>query len=837
MPLMPGTPSVSRSSHTLADPNLLTRTEDSIGATTTFTYDPTFARVTSITDANDNPPTTITLDSNGNSIELIDAAGTKAVLVYGDANCPGLVTGVTAAELLPEESTTLLAYDPLTCNLVSSTDPVGNVTALVYDSKGNVIAVTEAVGTPEERTARFIFDSMNRRTKVIDATNTLPAPPCGTAGVTCFTYDAAGNLKDVTDGNGSLTRFSYDTRERVDGRTDPLLNPESFAYDGQGNLRFATDRKGQVIEFQYDAANRLSFKIMQPGTADEFARSIGYDAVNNVTSVVDPDSSLTMTYDDGSRLLSAATTGAPFQPAVTVAYTYDLNGNRLTMDDGVLGITDYVPDLLNRLTSITAPGQAAITLGYDALGRRTGVTRPNGVDSTLIFDAASRLTSIAHGALSSFGYGHDALSNRNSLTQTRAALTVAPSLTFGYDAIDQVTSATHPLPANPVETFDYDPAGNRLLRDGQVTPSVFDAANRLLEDEDFTYIYDANGNLETKTDKFTSAVTTYSYDAENRLIQIDFPDLTTASYRYDGVGRRIEKDAGGAITRYIYDREDIVLEYDGTNALLARYTHGPGIDEPLVMERDLDASGAFEAAERFFYHADGLGSVTELTDSAGVVARAYAYDSYGQIVDEVGTLANPFTYTAREFDAESGLYFYRARYYDARTGAFTQQDPIGFAGLDVNLYRYVFNNPTNLTDPSGQFGIAGAFLGAVSGGVGGYIASGGDPVGTAIGAVVGAIVGIAAPTISSAAGAAAVSAIASAVGQGATIATNPNASFSPSAVLGAGIGGFLGFPVGNLVSKLGKVLGAAAEGAIVGVGERLGPGLFDIRPAFGDPAC
>ncbi len=309
------------------------------------------------------------------------------------------------------------------------------------------------------------------------------------------------------------------------------VNPESFAYDGQGNLRFITDRKGQVIEFQYDAANRVTAKIMQPGTPDEVLRTVGYDAVNNVTSVVDPDSSLTMTFDGARRLLSTATTGAPFQPAVTVAYTYDLNGNRLTMDDGVLGITDYVPDLLNRLTSITAPGQAAITLGYDALGRRTGVTRPNGVDSTLIFDAASRLTSIAHGALSSFGYGHDALSNRNSLTQTRAALTVAPSLTFGYDAIDQVTSATHPLPANPVETFDYDPAGNRLLRDGQVTPSVFDAADRLLEDEDFTYTYDANGNLETKTDKITSAVTTYSYDAENRLIQIDFPDLTTASYR------------------------------------------------------------------------------------------------------------------------------------------------------------------------------------------------------------------------------------------------------------------------------------------------------------------
>ena len=450
---------------------------------------------------------------------------------------------------------------------------------------------------------------------------------------------------------------------------------------------------------------RLTTKIMQPGTPDEAVRNFGYDLVDNITSVSDPDSSLTMTYDGAGRLASVATTGAPFQPTVTVAYIYDKNGNRLTMDDGVLGITSYLPDLLNRPTSITAPGQAAITLGYDALSRRTGITRANGADTTLTYDAASRLTSIAHGAIASFTYGHDALSNRNSLTQTRSALTAAPSLTFGYDAIDQVTSATHPLPANPVETFTSDAVGNRLLRDGEVTNSVFDGANRLTEDETFLYTYDLNGNLETKTEKVGGAVTTYIYDAENRLIQIDFPDLTTATYRYDGLARRIEKDVAGVVTRYVYDAEDILLEYDGTNALLARFTHGPGPDDPLAMERDLDASGTFEAGEVFFYHTDGLVSVTELTDSTGAVARAYAYDAYGQIADEVGTLANPYAYTGREFDAESGLYFYRARYYDSAAGRFTQEDPIGFQGQDVNLYRYVFNNPVKFADPLGLEGL------------------------------------------------------------------------------------------------------------------------------------
>jgi len=79
------------------------------------------------------------------------------------------------------------------------------------------------------------------------------------------------------------------------------------------------------------------------------------------------------------------------------------------------------------------------------------------------------------------------------------------------------------------------------------------------------------------------------------------------------------------------------------------------------MVRDLDSSGTFETSEGFFYQADGLGSLTELTDSTGFISQAYVYDSYGGIVDQVGTLPNPYTYTGREFDAESGLYYYRAR--------------------------------------------------------------------------------------------------------------------------------------------------------------------------------
>ncbi len=162
------------------------------------------------------------------------------------------------------------------------------------------------------------------------------------------------------------------------------------------------------------------------------------------------------------------------------------------------------------------------------------------------------------------------------------------------------------------------------------------------------------------------------------------------------MGRRIEKVANGQTKRYVYDGEDILLEYDGSNVLQARYTHGPGIDEPIAVTK---------SGSTFYYHQDGLGTVTELTDTNGAVAKAYAYDAYGNMLESPGTVEQPYTYTytGRELDQETGLYYYRARYYDAATGRFLQQDPLRLGGGSVNLYGYVLNSPVGFTDPSGLF--------------------------------------------------------------------------------------------------------------------------------------
>src|SRR5260370_17854074 len=99
-----------------------------------------------------------------------------------------------------------------------------------------------------------------------------------------------------------------------------------------------------------------------------------------------------------------------------------------------------------------------------------------------------------------------------------------------------------------------------------------------------------------------------------------------------------------------------------------------------------------------YFHADGLGSITSLSNPAGSIANTYTYDSFGELTASTGSLVNPFRYTARESDTETGLYYYRARYYDSNSGRFISEDPIGLPG-GIALYAYVNNNPIHLRDP------------------------------------------------------------------------------------------------------------------------------------------
>jgi len=135
--------------------------------------------------------------------------------------------------------------------------------------------------------------------------------------------------------------------------------------------------------------------------------------------------------------------------------------------------------------------------------------------------------------------------------------------------------------------------------------------------------------------------------------------------RYDPLGRRIEK-ASSTTTRYLYDQEDISEELEGTNALKARYTHGPGIDEPLAKRNVIGQSS--------YYEVDALGSISGTTNAAEHESPAFRYDSYGNPL--VGEADFGYSFTGREWDPETKLYHYRSREYDPFVGTFLSEDPL-----------------------------------------------------------------------------------------------------------------------------------------------------------------
>ena len=318
---------------------------------------------------------------------------------------------------------------------------------------------------------------MNRLTQVTDAIG----------GVTKYEYDAEGNLMAATDADLNRTTFEYDTLNRLVKQTDPQGLPETFQYDTGGNLIETIDRKVQMLKFEYDKVNQLTKKTL-PGN---LVMTYQYDPSGNLTGVVDSDSALNFVYDLSNRLESAVF-NFPLSPEpYTLNYTYDKNGNRLTMADGLTGPTTYVYDVLNRLTSIQSPTNQLVKFDYDELGRRKTVTWPNGVVSNYAYDAASQLAGLAHklgtNTISSFGYSYDKVGNRTAVSVQRSGVSVQPNLAYSYDPLYHLTQATRPLAAQPNETFNYDAVGNRLRRDGQAVDAQFDRGNRLIADADFNY--------------------------------------------------------------------------------------------------------------------------------------------------------------------------------------------------------------------------------------------------------------------------------------------------------------------------------------------------------------
>ncbi len=539
-----------------------------------------------------------------------------------------------------------------------------------YDSRGRRTSATDG----NSKVTQYTYDDADRLIQVTDASQHS----------TGYAYDTEGNLSSITDALGRQTSFNYDTFRRVTKTTFPSTLIETYTYDAVGNLLSKTDRKGNTISYAYDALNRLTTKTY-PGSA---AVTYTYDLDGRLTQVSDSTGTYQFSYDHMGRL-TGTTTSYSFLTARTFtnSYSYDAASNRVSFTDPENGQNTYSYDTVNRLTNLTNFQSQSFGFSYDNLSRRTQLTRPNGVNTNYAYDSLSRLLSVLHQVgsttLDGASYTYDNAGNRTSKTDVATSVTS----NYGYDNIYQLLSVMQG--GQTAESYTYDATGNRLST-MSASPYAYNSSNQLSSTPSASYTYDNNGNTLTKV--ASSATTSYVWDFENRLTSVTLPGTGgTVSFKYDPMGRRIQKSSSNGTTNYLYDGRNLLEELDASGNVLARYNQGPSIDEPISELRGSTTS---------YYQVDFLGSVTSLSNSAGALANTYTYDSFGKLIGSTGTLTNPFQFTGREFDPETGIYNYRFRYYDQNVGRFLSEDPIMFGG-GVNFFRYADGNPVSEADPLG----------------------------------------------------------------------------------------------------------------------------------------
>ncbi len=646
--------------HRFNDQGFPLSTTDALGQTTVYEYTPGSNLIASTTDPLGRV-TRFGYDAQGNITSVTDPAGTQRSFTYEPTF--NKVTSIAN----PVTPPTQFAYDALG-NLRTITDPRGKPTTLTYNTGGQPLTITDplshtttftydsvgnlaTVRDPLGNTTNFQYDPVSRLTRQTDprgrATgfgydplNQVRTITDALGGLTSFTYDPNGNLQSVTDARSNSTTHTYDAMDRLATRVDPLGGSEAFVYDLAGNLTRRTDRKGQLSTFVYDSLNRLTTSSYADGSGTSFV----YDAAGRLVRVDDSTGgALTNTYDALDRLLTQSTTLG------SVSYAYDAIGRRTQLNVPGLSPTTYGYDANSRLTQILR-GTQTVGLDYDDAGRRTLLTLPNGVSTEYQYDTASRLTGLIY---------RNAAGTLGNLT------------------------------------YQYDPAGNRTgvggsfartLLPAAIATATYDAANRQRAFGPSQMAFDANGNLTTLTD--ATQTTSLTWDARDRLIGVEQPG-TLASFAY-AFGRRAAKTVNGAATQFLYDGLDIAQQLEAQR--ITSYLRSLAIDETLGLT---SPDGAF------FLTADALGSTVAVTDNSGTALTEYTYDSFGLVSATNAAFPNPYQFTGRENDGLAGLYYYRARYYHPGLARFISEDPIGFAGGDVNFYAYAGNSPVVFVDPFG----------------------------------------------------------------------------------------------------------------------------------------
>lgn len=611
-----------------------------------------------------------------------------------------------------------LDYDAIG-RVTARTDGEGNTTRYEYHPTGKVTAVSGLDTAADYRAEYDIWGrpdsetdgSGNKTLYEKDLWGRVTKVPLPDGGTEHYEYDYAGNVVSATDAMGKETRFTYQAAGRVERirRADGAV--KYFGYDAGGRCSYRLDENKNLIRTTY---NMDGNPVLMTGSRNAGIRNAMADNRQNA----EPEIRSVYTYDERGFLTSASEGGTVYHYTrdsegriltksawgkTLYEDSYDRDGRLQESSDGRTRIS-YSYDRAGRLTHVSSDSGAGAEYHYDRNGSQTQVLYANGMRTSYCYDSRNRMTGMetmlpGGELLYRSACTYDRAGNRTGREeQYRDAFSGSlhtAVTTYTYDGMSRLTGEELD---GKLTGYSYDMAGNRLSRttEGRTERYHYNSRNQLAEldsaAETVQYEYDHAGNLTAESHipqggNITKRIE-YTYDAYDRNTSVCSAGCVQQNH-YDAEGLRNAVTENGSTTNFVYRNGMLSSELDADRNPVRGYVYG----NEYISQNNGSSSG--------YYLNDEQGSIRYLTGSDGSIRNhyRYSYSAFGESITAEETVPNRLKYNARMADELTGLYYLRARYYNASLGRFTQEDVIYNDGL--NLYAYCNSNPVMYSDPSG----------------------------------------------------------------------------------------------------------------------------------------